>query len=203
MSLNPRIELLGRSNFDTWKIQIEALLIKNDLWNYVNGDIKKPQNAVEIGAWELLDKKARSDLILSMQPSELKQVRDCVTSNDVWKKLHSIYQSKGPARKANLLKQLFLNKIKTGEDIREHVRKFFDIVDKLKDLEVEINDDLLTIMLLYSLPDNYENFRCAIESRDDLPSPESLKIKIIEEYDSRCTKDPGQDTNALIAKQYR
>lgn len=33
-------------------------------------------------------------------------------------------------------------------------------------------------MLLHS----FDNFRCAIESQDELPSPETLRIKIIEEH---------------------
>ena len=66
-----------------------------------------------------------------------------------------------------------------GEDVREHIRRFFDAVDKLHEMEVEINQDLLTILVLYSLPGSFENFRCAIESRDELSDSEALKIKII------------------------
>jgi len=47
-------------------------------------------------------------------------------------------------------------------------------------MDVLINEDLLNIMLLYSLywlPASYENFRCAIESHDKLPSAEALKVK--------------------------
>lgn len=52
-------------------------------------------------------------------------------------------------------------------------------------MEIAINPDLLTVMLLYSLPASFENFRCAIESRDNLPTPETLRTKIIEESDAR------------------
>lgn len=52
-------------------------------------------------------------------------------------------------------------------------------------------------MLLYSLPHSFENFRCAIESRDELPSPETLRIKIVEENDAR----KEDTTNAIFAKK--
>jgi hypothetical protein len=66
-----RIELLSKDNYDTWKLQAEALLTKNDLWEYVSGDRVKPEpvpgmvgrNALT-EAWIVADKKARSDLIL-------------------------------------------------------------------------------------------------------------------------------------------
>lgn len=52
-------------------------------------------------------------------------------------------------------------------------------------MDVDINVDLLTVMLLHSLPSSFDNFRCAIESHDTLPSPDSLRLKIIEENDAR------------------
>ena len=38
-----RIEMLNKENFDTWKIQMEALLVKNDAWSYVSGEAVKPE----------------------------------------------------------------------------------------------------------------------------------------------------------------
>jgi gag-polypeptide of LTR copia-type len=43
-----------------------------------------------------------------------------------------------------------------GEDVHAHLERFIDAVDKLKQLELEINDELLTIMLLSILPPEYE-----------------------------------------------
>ncbi|BES92275.1 Hydra magnipapillata [Nesidiocoris tenuis] len=198
-----RIELLGRDNFDTWKMQVQALLIKNDVWEYVSGKTVKPAGDTA-DDWISKDLKARSDLILSISPSQLKLVKNCETSRDVWLKLHEVFQSKGPARKATLLKYLMLHKMSSNDDVRDHVSSFFDTVDKLLDMEIKINDDLLTIMLLYSLPEEFENFRCAIESRDDLPKPETLRTKIIEEADARKSKLKQIDPDALVVKsKYR
>lgn len=126
------------------------------------------------------------------------QVKGCVSSNDVWKKLESIYASKGPARKASLLKRLTQQKMKDGDDLKQHLAEFFDAVDKLESMEVKIHGDLLSIMLLYSLPSTFENFRCAIESRDTLPDTETLKIKIVEEYNARLRKSETYDSSAAM-----
>lgn len=182
-----RIKLLSKNNYDTWSMQVEALLTKNDLWEFVNGNSTIPaEGDAARNTWLNMDKKAKADLILSIQPSELKQIRGCETSRDVWLKLQCIYASKGPARKATLLKQLMLQRLDEGGDIKDHIARFFDVVDKLESMNVQINGDLLTIMLLYSLPSTFENFRCAIESRDELPTVEVLKVKIIEEYAARA-----------------
>lgn len=92
-----RIELLGKNNFDTWKLQMQAVLIKNDLLEYVSGDNKRPEaepqnaNATALQAWDKQDQKARSEIILAMTPSELKQVKNIETSNGVWLRLSQIY----------------------------------------------------------------------------------------------------------------
>lgn len=193
-----RIEALNKENFDTWKLQMQALLVKNDAWVYVSGQLAKPSVASEAALWKINDDKAKSDIILSISPSELKQIKVCETSRDVWLKLEGIYQSKGPARKATLLKQLTLQRMDNGGDVREHLRKFFDAVDKLNEMEVTINPDLLSVMLLYSLPASFENFRCAIESRDELPAPETLRIKITEENDARTSNMARTPTQSAL-----
>jgi transposase InsO family protein len=191
MNATNRIELLDKSNYDTWKLRMQALLIKEDLWEHVSGISTKPEpgqnneNAAKVQEWTRKDLRARSDIILSIASSELKQVKQCETSRAMWKRLEEIYQSKGPARKATLLKTLILHKMADNGDVREHLNEFFDAVDKLNEMDVEINADLLTILVLYSLPSSFEIFRCAIESRDNLPTPEALRVKIIEESEAR------------------
>jgi hypothetical protein len=83
-----KIEPLGKDNFDTWKIQIEALLIKNDSWKYVNGTIPKSKEPPEaVTTWESNDATARSDLILTICLSELKQIKNCPTSKDIMEQI--------------------------------------------------------------------------------------------------------------------
>lgn len=55
-------------------------------------------------------------------------------------------------------------------------------------------------MLLDSLSVTYENFRCAMEPRDDLLTPEDLKIKIMQEYKVKMNKHEEEVLNAMIAK---
>lgn len=142
------------------------------------------------------DLKARAEILLLLSPSELKQIKICTTSKAVWDKLKATYQSTGPARKATLLKQLVLKRMTNDEDIRDHLNNFMDIVDKLADMEIKIPPELLSIMLLYSLPTSFENFRIAIESRDTLPNPDDLKVKILEEYQARNGNEQAESSEA-------
>lgn len=94
-----------------------------------------------------------------------------------------------------------VHRMDDGGDVHDHLREFFDMIDKLSEMEIDINADLLTVMLLYSLPPSYENFRCAIESRDELPTPENLRIKIIEEHNARKNDTREHVPNAMLVKR--
>ena len=172
---------------------MEAILIKGELWEYANGSIIKPELANEASLWDKKDGKARADIILAMSSSELCHIKHCKTSHEVWNKLKEVYECKGPERKATLLKQLLFTKMSGSENMSDHLNNFFSLVDKLKEMDIVITDDLLSILLLYSIPNTYENFRCAIESRDQLPTPDALKIKLLEEANSRHNSNAVHD----------
>lgn len=70
--------------------------------------------------------------------------------------------------------------MKEEDDIRDYINKFIETVDRLHDMELRINEDLLVIILLHSFPQSFENCRCAIEIKDELPILDNLKIKICE-----------------------
>jgi hypothetical protein len=88
--------------------------------------------------------------------------------------------------------------MKEEDDLRKHIADFFDAVKKLKEIGLVVIDELLAILLLYSLPDSFAMFRTAMESRDDLPSTEILKVKIIEDYEGR--KVTVTDQGAMFVK---
>lgn len=195
MSGLTRIECLGKDNYETWRIQAECLLVKNDGWLYVNGKLPKPSgdDVTALAKWEIDDAKAKADIILSISPSEVRHVKGCSTSRDVWLRLESIYASRGPAKKATLLKKLITYKINEDGNILDEMSTFFGIVDKLESMDIPIHEDLQSSMLLHSLPSSYDNFRCAIESRDELPKAEILKVKILEEFECRKAHSEVQD----------
>ncbi|KAK9686679.1 hypothetical protein QE152_g37018 [Popillia japonica] len=134
-----------------------------------NSFSRRIESNPELEKWDQEDLNAKSELILIVSPGELNQIKNCKTSKDLWDTLSKNFESKGPARKATLLKQLILHKMKDSDDVRDHLNKFSDTVDKLSEMNVVINEDLLSIMMLYSLPPFFETFRIAIESRDQLP----------------------------------
>ena len=62
------IDRLTKSNYGTWKIQMEAVLVKHNLWEYTNGKLALSQSEAEQAAWMKKDAKARADIVLRGLP---------------------------------------------------------------------------------------------------------------------------------------
>ena len=90
MSQLSMIDKLGNVNFDSWKLQIEAVELR------VTGtSVRSEAGSTDEKTWIQKDQKARADIILAINPSELYHVKHCTTSKDVWNKLKEVYESKG------------------------------------------------------------------------------------------------------------
>lgn len=140
-----RIPMLTKTNYDTWKLRVQGILTKNKTWAYVNGRKLKPeaaennvQQAAVLETWIEEDEKARPDLYLTIGDAELKQVRNCATSREVWLKLESIYESRGPARKAALWKKIMTHHMEEDGNVSDHINEFFDIIGQLSGLNFDI-----------------------------------------------------------------
>jgi len=115
--------------------------------------------------WIERNLKAQSDIILEITPLEFKQVKGCGTVREAWKKLEEIQQIKKPMRKATLMNWLISHKMRDDDDdAQQSIQEFIDTVDKLCEIRIETNQNLLTMRLLRSLLISFENFRCVIAS---------------------------------------
>lgn len=76
-----------------------------------------------------------------------------------------------------------------------YITSFVEIVDKLAEVNIELNEELKVIILLSSLPSEYENFVVAIETRDALPTFSALKIKLLEEGTRREQHQSNQESS--------
>lgn len=200
-----QIEKLDDTNYDGWKVLMKSVLVHCDLWEYVSGDKEVPKEAAALAAWKLKDEKALATLILSVKSTQLLHVKNAKTSADAWIRLKEVHSPSGPARKVTIFKSLLNLKMCEGASMSEHLNKFFDLFEKLSELDIQLQDELLAIILLCSLSKNYDNFIIAIESRDELPSTSVLKTKLLEEEKRREseTKIEEPHETAFFANKQR
>jgi len=75
MANGTRIEKLDDSNYESWKMDVESLLIYDDLWEYTSGETLKPAEEKNASVWITKDRKARACILLALSKSQ-KSSRD-------------------------------------------------------------------------------------------------------------------------------
>lgn len=203
-----KIAPLERGKFETWALLVEAVMRKAGTWKHVLGEAPKPRitkkdDPEEIAAlarWEQNESDAWSDLIVAIGENEASLVYGLTTAKEVWEKIKKEFGSTGTVKKAGLLKKIAAHRLTDSDDVKKYLKEFFEAVGKLKMLKIDIHSDLQAVLLLLSLPPSLDNFRCAIESRDDLPTPQDLKVKILEELEVRDSRSKEEgEAEAMLA----
>ncbi|XP_073814364.1 uncharacterized protein [Musca autumnalis] len=140
------IAKLDDTNYDSWSLQVRSVLVHQDLWSVVNGEMEKPvpneKNANEVAAWKTKDEKATATIILSATPVQIAHIKNCTTAKETWEALKEVHRPKGPVRKVTLFKQLIQMRMAENEDVQEYICKFVAIVEKLAETGIALQEEL-------------------------------------------------------------
>ncbi|GJT91124.1 retrovirus-related pol polyprotein from transposon TNT 1-94 [Tanacetum coccineum] len=170
----------GTGDFGLWRIKMRALLIQHGC----EAALEVLPADMEAEAKAELNKKAHSAVILCLGNKVLREVTGETTAAGVWTKLETLYMTKSLANKLYLKKKLYTFYMPAGRKISEHIEEFNKIVLNLANIEVKLEDEDLTLLLLTSLPASYEHFvdtllygREALTLEDVMATLNSKEIK--------------------------
>nr|ABA93660.1 hypothetical protein LOC_Os11g28370 [Oryza sativa Japonica Group] len=97
--------------------------------------------------------------------------------DQLWLKLESICMFKDLTSKMHMKMKLFTYKLQESDFVLNHISVFKEIIADPVSMEVQFDDEDLGLLLLYSLPNSYANFRDTILlSRDELTLAEVYEI---------------------------
>lgn len=120
--------------------------------------------------------KAQSDIVFTINTSEIKQIKSCNTSKDILREVEiNTILVKKPSKESSPITLTNISiKMQEEKDPQKYTRNYFYDVIKLAKMNVDIIKDLpelISVMLLKILPENFENFLCTISSTNDWMSP--------------------------------
>ncbi|GJW19975.1 retrovirus-related pol polyprotein from transposon TNT 1-94 [Tanacetum coccineum] len=119
----------GKSNFSLWRSKIRALLKQQGIWTPIAGT--KPDDMTDAN-YKLQEEKTHSTILLCLSDEVLYEL---------------------------LLKQRLLSlRMNGGSSFKEHLDALNSILMDLKNVEVKIEDEDATLILLVSLPPSFESF---------------------------------------------
>jgi hypothetical protein len=81
-----------------------------------------------------------------------------------WETLCGVHEAKTTGNKLFLRKRFFTTKMQKGEDLLAHINMAKALVDQLRSIEVNIEDEDVYMVLLMSLPPSFHNLVMSLES---------------------------------------
>ena len=106
--------------------------------------------------WKSLDRKCLSVIRPCISPSILFDVYQRKTAHELWSTLERSCEQPLGINKMHTMKRLYLLKMKDGVTVRKHVNEFNSIVAQLKALKVNLDEEVLCLLLLSSLPPSWD-----------------------------------------------
>ena len=174
---------LTGDNYCTWKLQMKMLLLKDGLFNIVQGTEPVPA-ASEVSATRTYNTsrdKALAHIVLAIDPKLLYIIGNPDNPSEVWNKLENVFQQKSFANKLRLKRKLYNLKLSSGDSLQNHLKSCSELFDALAVIDDAIAEEDKVIILLSSLPDNYSTFVTAIEALDTVPSWQTVTQRLLHE----------------------
>ncbi|KAL6208144.1 hypothetical protein ACLB2K_019095 [Fragaria x ananassa] len=124
-------------------------------------------------------------------------------AHELWKKLESLFEKKTAAKKAFLIKELVNMKYSDGVRVTEHLNNFQSTINQLTTMGMAIDDELQALLLLGSLPDNWETFVITVSNSapDGKMTMENVKSNLLNEETRR--KASSSDNSQVFVAENR
>ena len=146
--------------------------------------------------WKRLDKEAKAQICLTLKDEPLNGVLHVSTSKETWDKLCERYEGKGKQTQAYLIGELFHNTLSDDLPLEPQLNAMCHKAHILTSLGLKLEDALIAIAMVISLPESYSTLRTILMSTEDKLLPDSVIAQVLIEEKSH--KNPTAQT-ALLA----
>ena len=194
-------EKLTAENYHEWKFNMKMVLIGKDLWEIVEGTELMPttRDANRLSKFRKRENQALALICLSVSPSLQIYVRSAKTGKEAWDSLAKRFEEKTLTRIISYRRQLYSTRMVSGSMI-DHVNNLKTISERLESLDDGVAEKDLVMILISSLPENYNNLITTLETlkQEDL-TWDYVRDRVISEYERRngenrrSTKFDGDD----------
>ena len=83
---------------------------------------------------------------------------------DLMKALSAMYEKSLANNKLHLMKELFNLKMAENASVAQHLNEFNTTTNQLSSVEIDFDDEICALIVLASLPNNWEAMRMAVSN---------------------------------------
>lgn len=183
-------KLKGRENFIDWQFAVQAYLEHEGLWEVVEGTVKDDDN----------NRKAKSKIILLVEPVNFIHIRGCETAKAIWDKLQDTFEDSGLYRRVSLIRQLTSTRLDNCNGMEDYVNKIISAAHKLRNIDGNnVSDEWIATFLLAGLSDRFKPMIMALENSNVALTSDGIKTKLLQDTKSSETSS----SKALYTKGRR
>jgi hypothetical protein len=201
----PSIAKLDEQNYHTWSFKVQMILEEKDLWDVVNGDDERPSTSEMKKAWDKRSRKALAIICLAISDSQLVHVRHCKTAREAWVRLSEVHQARGLAARLFLRRKFFTLQMASGTAMQDHIAKVTMMAEQLSAIGAPVQQEDIVMVLLCSLPADFDNLIVSLESRADDLTVEFVASRLLHAEIRRAetSSTTGVQDNAFVTKEHR
>ena len=121
---------------------------------------------------------------------------------EMWQKLSGLYERKNALNKTSLMRKIGRLKYRDGESIVVHFNTFMGLVNQLASAKFPLDDAMLALLLLCTLPDTWENLVVSLITsfQEENLSLQVLKTSILNEETRKKDKGVLSQSEANVAE---
>jgi len=144
---------LDSTNYSIWKSRMEDLLFCRGLYDPIEEKCVKTIGKSD-GDLKKINRKTIGVIKQWINQSIYHHVSGENLSYNLLKRLSELFESKNSLNKAFLIRKIVNLKYKDGSSMAEHLSSFQNMVNQLTTMEIILDDELLALLLLSSLPNS-------------------------------------------------
>ena len=114
--------------------------------------------------WNLLDRQVLGVIRLALSRSVAHNVMKEKIMADLMKALSGMYEKSSANNKLHLMKKLFNLKMTENASVAQHLNEFNTITNQLSSVEIDFNNKINALIILASLPNNWEAMRMTVSN---------------------------------------
>lgn len=198
-----KVEKLTADNYHIWKFNIKMYLIGKDLWGIVTGAETLGENATEKERknFKKRENQALAMICLAISTSLQIYVRSAQTPTEAWDNLERHFQQKTLSKKIFYRRKLYASRMASSQDMTEHINNIKTLAEHLEAIDDKVAEKDLVIILISSLPEEYNYLITALETiADDQLTWDYVRDRLIHESE-KLSKHSEPTNDALLSRE--
>jgi hypothetical protein len=191
-------EILNDSNYFIWEFNARMALARKNLLDHVL--VKPKTSEAQKAEWKVRDMKALGIIAKMMSVQYQGMIREATSAMEAWETLRSFFVKASLHNKVQLKKELHEFEMSPGSSLMEHLLKFDEICMKLSGVGDKMDDTEKLVILLGSLPSEYDGMVRIIESKQTVSLLEAKEM-LRREYELNQKRDKKE--GAFQVKEHK